>query len=74
MVTYVRQSRILSLSRFIAFLAFVFATMVVRNLHPLKRNLVTLVFYTRGVIVSNLHSSRRNLVTLVFNTLQGGRQ
>ena len=66
MVTYIRQGGILSLSRFIAFIAFVFAKMVISNLHPSKRNLVTLVFYTCWVIVSNLHPSRRNLVTLVF--------
>ena len=48
-VTYVRQSGLLSLSRFIAFLAFVSATMVVNNLHPSKWNLITLVFYTRGL-------------------------
>ena len=68
MVTYIRQSGILSLSRFIAFIAFVSATRVVSNLHPSKRNLVTLVFYTREVIINNLHPSRQNLVTLVIYT------
>ena len=62
LVTYIRLSGILSLS----FYNLVPVGVVVSNLHPSRRNLVTLVcLIPIGVVVSNLHPSRRNLVTLV---------